>query len=263
MLKRFICFVHLFFIVQLSIAQPANEPASDIAPNFTVIDLHGTEHTLYQYTDSGKYVLIDFFAYWCGSCLSKAPIMDEFYAKYGCNNFEVVVIGIEADGSNEQLEIFNSNAGLSSLSYPSCSGLEGNGNEVKLNYGISVFPTLMLIGPDRKLISANIYPSNTATEIYASFPENSIFEHPCDANAIDEIYTDNIKIHPNPTTGKLTITSQIAPKSITVYNIIGQKMGTWKIGKTISEIDLSDLKNGFYYINFGDNLTTTFKVVKY
>ena len=65
------------------------------AVDFTVTDLNGNEHTLSEYLDAGKYVCIDFFAYWCGPCAAHAPYFTEIYNTYGCNGGDVIFMSME------------------------------------------------------------------------------------------------------------------------------------------------------------------------
>ncbi len=244
-------------------AQLNNYNVGDIAPDFTVVDLKGNTHTLYQYTDSGKYVLLDFFGYWCGSCVTKAPVIQKFYTKFGCNNYDVIVLGIEGDGTNEQLHLFDSLAELPEDSYPACSGLDGNGDAVQTLYGVAGFTTLVIIGPDRKIINENLFPSNSAPEIFAGFPENSIVGYACEPDNINEINLNEISIYPNPTTGILRFKTNPSPTTLAVHDVLGQRVGTWTIEKTTSEIDLSALRNGFYFVYFENQPSTMIKIIKY
>ncbi|MEI6347700.1 MAG: redoxin domain-containing protein [Bacteroidota bacterium] len=252
------------FLSSSSIAQLSNYNVGDIAPNFTITDLSGTSHSLYQYTDSGKYVLLDFFGYWCGTCRIKAPIIQKFYSKYGCNNYEVVVLGIEGDGTNAQLLEFDSLSNLPIDSYPACSGLEGNGDSVHTHYGVSAFPTLVIISPDRKIINENIFPSNTAPEILAAFPENSVLPHLCDPNSIAEDFELIFSVFPSPTTGKIFLTSNSNAISLKYFimNITGEIIIRGETQKTISEIDLSNLVDGFYVIVIENEWNSRVKIVK-
>lgn len=255
----------LIFINLLPVkAQLNNYNVGDIAPDFSVTDPQNITHTLYQYTDSGKYVLLDFFGYWCGSCITKAPIIQTFYTKYGCNQYEVVVLGIEGDGTNAQLHLFDSLAGLPANSYPAMSGLEGNGDSVMVHYGVAGFPTLVAIGPDRKIINENIFPSSTAPEILAAFPENSIQPHLCNPNEISETDIHNILIEPNPTRGifRIFIPNMLINSNYTIINIMGNVVGRGMINKTVEEIDISHLVNGLYILSLQNNPTSKIKILK-
>jgi thiol-disulfide isomerase/thioredoxin len=245
-------------------AQLNNYNAGDTAPDFSVTDPDNVTYTLYQFTDSGKYVLIDFFGYWCGTCRTKAGIVDAFYSKYGCNQYEVVVLGIEGDGNNAQLHQFDSLAGLPEQSYPAVSGLEGHGDSVHIRYGVLAVPTLVAIGPDRKIINEQIYPSSTSYEIVTAFPENSIFVHDCTVDAIPETTPTNAVASPNPTRGDLRISIPETADAIpyTLCNFLGNVVYRGEIRETVSEIDISHLPNGLYLLSLQNRLPEKIKIVK-
>jgi thiol-disulfide isomerase/thioredoxin len=244
-------YIILFFLTILSAAttkaQLNNLDSGDVAPDFTVIDALGNSYTLSQITDSGKYVLIDFFGYWCGSCRTKAPIVQSFYNKYGCNEFDVFVIGIECDGNNAQLYTFDTLVNLPEPHYPSVSGVEGGGSLIKSTYGVASFPTLVAIGPDRKVINENIFPSNNAFNLFSGFQTNSISVNICLSNSITTIPSLEFNISPNPASKILNIQNTSAHASR--YRIVDISGMTALQGElSSSTINIESLRNGIYWI---------------
>jgi thiol-disulfide isomerase/thioredoxin len=256
-------------------AQLTAYEVGDLAPNFTGIEPDGTEHTLYNYTSAGKYVLIDFFAYWCGPCMSTAPKVQLFYEKYGCNMGNVVVLGNECDvgGSNADLLSFYVNADMdSSTAYPSWSGMEGNGADVCNIYSPYAYPTVVLIGPDNQFINIDIWPIAGVEDIEAAFPAGVLSELDCsEATGLSGVYKNwsEVILYPNPATEK-TVLSFEAPKGGTLQlefvNALGQTVKELSLygmqaGRNQLPIDFGDLAAGIYHIKGSMQAVQVFQTV--
>ncbi len=239
------------------------------APDFTVVDDHGTTQTLYQYTSAGKYVVIDFFAYWCGPCKTTAPIIDQFYKKYGCNGYDVVVLGIEYEGNSAQLAAFEASCTPPLVNaYPTSIGLApGNGKVVHSLYGISAFPTVCIIGPDKKVVNADVWPISSVSDIENKFPSGKITPHSCGSTGISETITaQEISVYPSPAVNSITIDieNRFNISLINVSTILGNKVLIQPVsGNSKSELNISNLDNGVYFIEIvTDRGVVTKKFIK-
>lgn len=67
------------------------------APLFTAKDINGKKFSLAKL--KGKYVVLDFWASWCGPCRASNPHMKELYAKYGSKGLDFVYV---ADNDNSE-----------------------------------------------------------------------------------------------------------------------------------------------------------------
>ena len=73
----------------------------EIAPDFSYYTIDGGEVTLSDYIDQ-KYVILDFWATWCGPCLMELPLLQEFYETYGN---QVEIIAVSSDQANKANQI--------------------------------------------------------------------------------------------------------------------------------------------------------------
>lgn len=115
------------------------------APDFTLSDQNGLEHTLSDY--QGKTVFLNFWATWCPPCRSEMPEIQALYEKYGENEGELVVLGVAApdygnEGSATEIAAFLSENGYTFPVVMDDMGLYSS------QYGIRAYPTTFMIDKD-------------------------------------------------------------------------------------------------------------------
>ena len=66
------------------------------APEFKLASLEGGEVSLYDTLESNDYVLVDFWASWCGPCIASFPKLKKLHAAYNDDGFEIITISIDA-----------------------------------------------------------------------------------------------------------------------------------------------------------------------
>ncbi|MCG8410036.1 MAG: redoxin domain-containing protein [Bacteroidales bacterium] len=123
-----------------------NSSIGGIAPNFKLKDMHGKEYELKSY--SGKYVLIDFWATWCGSCIKMMPHLKELHKKYHAKGFEI--ISVSSDTDIKRWKKMVNKIGMTWASVlDDKNNTEGKG--VLDKYAIRALPTMILIDREGKV----------------------------------------------------------------------------------------------------------------
>jgi len=123
----------------------AEEQEDIVAPDFTLLDQYGNEHTLSQYR--GKVVFLNFWATWCEHCVQEMPDIEKLYHELGENQEDVVFLGVASplvvDRKNEAGII--SFLQLHGCTYPVLMDKTG---EIFQTYYARALPTTWLIRKD-------------------------------------------------------------------------------------------------------------------
>ncbi len=159
------------------------------AVDFTVTDIGGNEHNLYSYLDDGKYVVLNFFRDTdsMGNCVSDTcsngmnngngcngqnmnnnndscglgcngqivDTLNKVYKSYGDNADELIVLAINAGGTDASVSVYVQKYGVS---YPVASDKEGGGDAVVKAYkGMMGHNHTLLIAPDKKIVESMLH----------------------------------------------------------------------------------------------------------
>ncbi|TCC99317.1 AhpC/TSA family protein [Pedobacter hiemivivus] len=117
--------------------------------NFTQNDTEGKPVNFAAF--KGKYVLIDFWASWCGPCRAENPNVLKAYNKYKDQNFTVVGVSLDDKGDNWKKAIKDDG-----MPWTQLSDLKGWKNEVSTYYGIMGIPSTLLVDPQGKIIAKDL-----------------------------------------------------------------------------------------------------------
>ncbi|HEY9259815.1 TlpA disulfide reductase family protein [Chitinophaga sp.] len=120
------------------------------APDFSIPDVDGKIITLADF--KGKYVLLDFWASWCGPCKPQIPFLKAAKDKFQDKN--LVVLGVSLDSKKDAwMKAIESHQ----LNWTNASSLKGWAEPVAQAYGASAIPFNVLIGPDGKILAKGLY----------------------------------------------------------------------------------------------------------
>ncbi len=114
------------------------------APAFSLADRGGNMVSPLTDIKTG-YIVLDFWGSWCGWCIKGFPKMKEYYAKY---KGKVEFVGIDCRDTREQWI-----AALDQYELPWTQLFDNVDDKTAVKYAVEGYPTKILIGPDRTIIS--------------------------------------------------------------------------------------------------------------
>ena len=135
---------------------PVGRPG-DAMPKFSGKDIKGNDISLASVCEGKKYLLLDFWASWCGPCRREIPNLKEIYKKHGANGFDILSISIDQEEEpwlkavkDEALEWNN---------------LRDADHSIAELYHVSAVPTMYLVDSEGKLVAENLRGEELAKKI--------------------------------------------------------------------------------------------------
>lgn len=118
--------------------------------DFEQPDVDGKMHKLSDYVGDGKYVLVDFWASWCGPCRAEVPNVKAAYEKYHAKGFEIV--GVSLDNKKEAWTKAIDQLGMPWIQL---SDVQGWKNAAAQKYGVNSIPCTLLLDPNGVIIGGD------------------------------------------------------------------------------------------------------------
>jgi peroxiredoxin len=121
------------------------------ALDFTQPDTTGKPVALSSFR--GRYVLVDFWASWCGPCRAENPNVVESYVKFKEKNFTVLGVSLDKQGAKDS---WIAAIKKDNLTWTHVSDLQHWNNAAAQLYHVGSIPFNILVNPEGKIIAKNL-----------------------------------------------------------------------------------------------------------
>lgn len=125
------------------------------------VDYNGNTQKLSDYAGKGKWLLVDFWASWCGPCRRAMPLLKELYGQYKDKGLEVLGVAVWDEPADSERAVRQMQ-----LPWPQIINAQKIPTDL---YGIYGIPHLMLISPDGTIVARGIEGDEMRTAVADAF----------------------------------------------------------------------------------------------
>lgn len=149
-------FEHLYFYDEFTkhIENAVNTVIGAELKDLQLPDAEGNIISVAELCKSGKYVLVDFWATWCGPCRGEIPYLVKAYEKFAPKGLEIYGVSFDRNGTEAKWQEFVKANGMS---WVNVWGTDAEGGwSVAEHLNVKGIPANFLYSPEGKLVAKNL-----------------------------------------------------------------------------------------------------------